>query len=123
MHRRGVKSLAMDVQPLPIDGALALQVRAFSDERGYFKETYSADRYREAGIADAFVQDNVSFSRLGVLRGLHGDPRMSKLVQVLRGRAFDVLADVRPGSPTFGRWCGVSLDEAEHRQLYVPAGC
>jgi dTDP-4-dehydrorhamnose 3,5-epimerase len=111
------------IEPLPIQDAKILTLRAFGDDRGYFKETFSAPRYREAGIADVFVQDNVSFSRRGVLRGLHGDPSMSKLVQVLAGEAFDVVADVREDSPTRGRWFGTVLRAGEHRQLYVPRGC
>lgn len=113
----------MEVVPLPIAGALALTPRAFVDERGYFKETYAASRYAAAGIAEAFVQDNVSRSNRGVLRGLHADRRMSKLVQVLTGSAFDVIADLRPGSPSFQRWYGTTLRAAEHTQLYIPAGC
>lgn len=97
--------------------------RVFADDRGYFKETYAATRYAEAGIADLFVQDNLSVSRLWTLRGLHGDARMSKLVQVLAGSAFDVLVDARAGSPTFGKWEGYVLDAAHHAQLYIPAGC
>ncbi|HTU80847.1 MAG TPA: dTDP-4-dehydrorhamnose 3,5-epimerase [Candidatus Acidoferrales bacterium] len=112
----------MQVDPLPLAGALELRLQAFSDERGYFKETYSAQRYRDAGIADEWLQDNVSVSHRGVLRGLHGDPRMSKLVQVLAGEAFDVIADVRPESPTRGRWYGTLLRAGEHRQIYVPRG-
>ena len=107
---------------MPLDGAKLIAVRAFTDERGYFKETFSSARYGQAGIADRFVQDNVSYSQRGVLRGLHGDPRMSKLVQVLAGEAFDAIADVRPGSPTYGQWYGVTLRGNEHRQLYVPSG-
>ncbi len=79
-------------------------------------------KYRALGIADEFVQDNVSFSRRGVLRGLHGDPRMSKLVQVLRGEAFDVIVDARKESSTFGQWEGVHLRAQEHVQIYIPAG-
>lgn len=94
------------------------------DDRGYFKELYAAARYAAAGIADAFVQDNLSFSRRNVLRGLHGDSRpTSKLVSVLAGEAYDVIADLRADSPTFGRWCGVTLIASEHRQVYVPPGC
>jgi dTDP-4-dehydrorhamnose 3,5-epimerase len=113
----------MQIQPLEVSGALLITPRAFADDRGYFKETYSRDRYREAGIADDFVQDNVSISRRTVLRGLHGDVRMSKLVQVLVGKAFDVVVDVRAGSPTRGRWAGVSLSGSSHAQIYIPAGC
>ena len=113
----------MHVERLPLAGALALTLPAYSDDRGYFKETYSSGRYREAGIADEFLQDNVSYSHRNVLRGLHGSRGMSKLVGVLAGEAYDVMVDVRPGSPTLGRWHGEVLRAGEHRQLYVPAGC
>jgi dTDP-4-dehydrorhamnose 3,5-epimerase len=113
----------MDVRPLPITGALLIAPRAFADERGYFKETYAATRYAEAGIRETFVQDNVSSSQRDVLRGLHADPRMAKLIQVLAGSAFDVIADARPGSPTYGQWHGEYLRAGEHLQVYVPAGC
>ena len=99
----------MHVEPLPLHEAKLITLRAFGDERGVFKETYAAPRYREAGIEDEFVQDNVSVSRRNVLRGLHGE-------------AFDAIADVRPGSPTYGRWYGTVLRAQEHRQLYVPRG-
>jgi dTDP-4-dehydrorhamnose 3,5-epimerase len=69
------------------------------------------------------VQDNVSFSKRNVLRGLHGDPEMAKLVQVLRGEAWDVVVDARRGSPTYGKWHGVTLSETNHAQLYIPKGC
>lgn len=113
----------MDVRPLPIAGALLIVPATFADERGYFKETYSAARYAEAGVRETFVQDNVSLSDRGVLRGLHGDRRMAKLVQVLAGSAYDVIADARPESPTYGRWLGEYLRAGEHRQIYIPAGC
>ena len=114
----------MHVEPLPITGAMLLSLPVHPDDRGYFTEAYVAARYAAAGIGEAFVQDNLSFSRRNVLRGLHGDTRpASKLVSVLAGEAYDVVADLRPGSPTRGRWCGVTLKASEHRQLYVPAGC
>jgi dTDP-4-dehydrorhamnose 3,5-epimerase len=94
----------------------------YEDDRGFFKETYHAERYRAAGITDAFVQDSVSFSTKNVIRGLHYDPQMSKLVQVLRGHIWDVIADVRDGSPTRGKWQGFFLGEHNHRQLYIPPG-
>lgn len=103
-------------------GALVIELPAHADDRGLFKETYVRTKYRSLGIDDEFVQDSVSYSGRGVLRGLHADPRMSKLVQVLHGSAFDVIADARPGSPTFGRWQGFTLSAEDHRQLYVPAG-
>lgn len=104
-------------------GALVIDLPAYSDDRGLFKETYVRTKYRALGIDDEFVQDSVSYSGRGVLRGLHADRRMSKLVQVLHGTAFDVIADARAGSPTFGRWRGFELSAQDHRQLYVPAGC
>jgi dTDP-4-dehydrorhamnose 3,5-epimerase len=94
----------------------------FSDARGFFKETYSTSKYRALGLSDDFVQDSVSFSSKNVLRGLHYDRRMSKLVQVLRGRIFDAIADLREDSPTYLQWQGFDLSEYDHRQLYVPAG-
>jgi dTDP-4-dehydrorhamnose 3,5-epimerase len=113
----------MEVTPLPIHDALAIVPRAFADERGHFKETYSASRYRDAGIAERFVQDNLSLSARFVLRGLHADPRMAKLVQVLTGSAYDAIVDLRRESPTFMRWHAVTLRACEHTQLYIPAGC
>jgi dTDP-4-dehydrorhamnose 3,5-epimerase len=112
----------MQVERLPLQGAKLLSLPVFTDSRGYFKEMFSSPRYRAAGITDDFVQDNVSVSHRGVLRGLHGDFRMSKLVGVLVGEAFDVIVDVRPGSPTRGHWHSLTLRAAEHLQIYVPAG-
>jgi len=113
----------VDVETLPIPGALLLRPRIFADERGSFRESFSVERYARAGITERFVQENVSLSRYGVLRGLHGDPRMSKIVQVLAGEAYDVLVDARPGSGTFGQWYGCDLRADEGTQLYIPAGC
>ncbi len=113
----------MTVEPLPIAGALLVTPTVYTDARGSFAEIFSSARYAEAGVADTFVQDNLSISRRGVLRGLHGDPRMSKLVQVLAGEAFDVIADAREGSPSYGRWHGTLLKASERRQIYVPKGC
>ena len=113
----------MLVERLSIAGVQKITPRAFADGRGYFKETFRGSRYDEHGILGPFVQDNVSLSMAGVLRGLHGDERMAKLVQVLHGRAFDVAVDLRKGSPTFRRWVGLMLDASEHTQLYIPAGC
>src|SRR5208282_5962605 len=102
--------------------AKLVEPEAFVDERGYFKETYSRDNYVAAGLSDTFVQDNVSRSRRGVLRGLHYDMRLSKLVQCLLGEIFDVIVDAREGSPTYLRWEGFELTEDNHRQIYVPRG-
>jgi dTDP-4-dehydrorhamnose 3,5-epimerase len=112
----------MGVEELPLTGALLLTPRTFVDERGYFKETYSRERYRACGVTESFVQDNVSLSHRDVLRGLHGDRRMAKLVSVIRGSVFDVIVDVRPQSPTCGRWWGATLTAADGRQIYVPSG-
>jgi dTDP-4-dehydrorhamnose 3,5-epimerase len=109
-------------QPLP--GLLLFERRVFRDERGVFSEVWRENAYRAAGIRESFVQDNVSFSQAGVLRGLHyqlGKPQ-GKLVSVPYGRAFDVAVDIRRGSPTFGRWFGAELSADNGRQLYLPPG-
>jgi dTDP-4-dehydrorhamnose 3,5-epimerase len=113
----------MQVESLPIAGALKIVPRAFADDRGYFKEIFRSQAYAELGLSGPFVQDNVSVSKARVLRGLHGDMRMAKLVQVLRGSAFDVIVDVRKGSPSYAQWTGVTLEADAHAQLYIPAGC
>lgn len=92
------------------------------DDRGFFKEIYHAKRYRDAGLLDEFVQDSVSYSTMNVIRGLHYDPEMSKLAQVLRGKVWDVIVDIRPQSPQRGKWQGFYLSEHNHRQIYVPKG-
>jgi len=113
----------MEVTQLPILGALRIVPRLFADGRGSFQEVYALTRYRAAGVDVAFVQDNLSRSRRHVLRGLHGDPRMAKLVEIVAGSAYDVIADVRPESPTFGQWAAVELRAAEGTQVFIPAGC
>ena len=85
-------------------------------------ETYSLDRYRQCGVEETFVQDNLSLSRRNVLRGLHGDARMAKLVWVQRGSIFDVIVDLRTPSPTYRRWYGTPLHAQDGRQIYVPKG-
>jgi dTDP-4-dehydrorhamnose 3,5-epimerase len=94
----------------------------YPDPRGYFKETYSRDKYAAVGLHDEWVQDSVSRSRQGVIRGMHADPRMAKFVQALLGTIYDVIVDLREGSPTYKRWEGFELSESNHRQLYVPRG-
>jgi len=115
----------MQAQSTDLPGVLVITPRVFSDARGYFKETYEKVRYAEAGLPAEFVQDNVSFSCRGTLRGLHFQIQhpQGKLVQVLQGEIFDVAVDLRRGSPAFGRWVGETLSDANHRQLYVPPGC
>jgi dTDP-4-dehydrorhamnose 3,5-epimerase len=112
------------VTPTELPDVLRIEPKVFGDARGYFFEAYSARRYAEAGIPATFVQDNVSLSQRGVLRGLHFQHPygQGKLVGVLRGEVFDVAVDVRRGSPTFGRWVGECLSGENKRQLYIPPG-
>jgi dTDP-4-dehydrorhamnose 3,5-epimerase len=112
----------MEIERLPLTGAMMITPRTHADARGFFKEVYSLDRYRRCGIKETFVQDNVSLSRCDVLRGLHGAAGMAKLVAVLRGSAFDVIVDARAQSPTYLRWFGTTLRADEGRQIYVPSG-
>jgi dTDP-4-dehydrorhamnose 3,5-epimerase len=114
----------MKVTPTTLPDVLLVEPKVFGDTRGYFFESYNARRYAEAGIAATFVQDNVSLSQRGVLRGLHFQHPygQGKLVGVLKGEVFDVAVDVRRGSPTFGRWVGECLSAENMRQLYLPPG-
>jgi dTDP-4-dehydrorhamnose 3,5-epimerase len=114
----------LNVERLAIPDVLLFKPRIFRDARGHFLETWHHDRYVEAGIAAPFVQDNVSVSVAGVLRGLHYQQPKSqgKLVSVLQGTVFDVAVDVRRNSPTFGRWVGEELSGENGWQLYVPPG-
>jgi len=94
----------------------------FEDDRGFFTETYSRDKYAALGMRDEWVQDSVSRSSHNVIRGMHYDMRMAKLVHVLVGRIYDVIVDVRESSPTYKRWEGFYLSADNHWQLYVPKG-
>ncbi|HET7815499.1 MAG TPA: dTDP-4-dehydrorhamnose 3,5-epimerase [Candidatus Baltobacteraceae bacterium] len=105
-----------------LDGPIVVEPDVFPDDRGYFKETYSQQKYAGAGITETFVQDNVSISSRGVLRGLHYDLRMAKLVQCLYGEIFDAVVDMREDSATYLQWDAYTLSGENHRQLYVPAG-
>jgi dTDP-4-dehydrorhamnose 3,5-epimerase len=107
-----------------LPGVMLVEPRVFGDARGYFFESYHAARYEEAGIPTNFVQDNLSRSVKGTLRGLHfQDPHpQGKLVYCVRGAVFDVAVDIRRGSPHFGKWFGAELSEENHRQMWVPAG-
>ena len=113
----------MEVQPLAIPEVMLLRPRIHVDPRGYFFESYRERPYMELGIGP-FVQDNVSRSTRGVLRGLHlQHPQgQGKLVHVLVGEVFDVAVDLRPASRTFGQWIGERLSQENHRQLFIPAG-
>jgi dTDP-4-dehydrorhamnose 3,5-epimerase len=105
-----------------LEGPVLIQPAVHGDSRGFFQETYRRGAFGELGIHDEFVQDNHSRSRLGVLRGMHFQPGQAKLVRCSRGAILDVIVDIRPGSPSFGSWEGVQLDDEEHLQLYVPDG-
>jgi dTDP-4-dehydrorhamnose 3,5-epimerase len=105
-----------------LEGPILLEPDVHGDARGFFLETGRASALAELGIHDDFVQDNQSRSARGVLRGMHFQPGMAKLVRCARGRIFDVLVDIRPSSPAFGRWEAVELDDEHHRQLYCPDG-
>ena len=115
----------MQVTTTDIPGVLLIEPDVFRDPRGLFLETYHARRYMDAGIPDPFVQDNYSQSLQGTLRGLHfQEPHaQGKLVMVTEGTVYDVVVDIRKGSPSFGRWYGVELSSENRRQLYVPPGC
>jgi dTDP-4-dehydrorhamnose 3,5-epimerase len=115
----------MRVHETKLAGVVVIEPHVFGDERGFFFESWSERRYVEQGLPVVFVQDNVSRSRCGTLRGLHlQSPPMEpgKLVYVLEGEVFDVVVDVRLGSASFGRWVGETLSARNHRQLYVPPG-
>ena len=114
----------MNVIETKLSGVKIIEPKVFGDERGFFFEAWQKDRYESLGIQGEFVQDNVSFSTKGVLRGLHfQNPHgQGKLVSVLQGEVFDVAVDIRVGSPTFGQWEGVLLSGENHRQFWIPAG-
>ncbi len=114
----------MNVLETELPGVLIVDPDVFGDARGFFMESWNGARYEEHGIPDRFVQDNLSFSTHGVLRGLHfQNPHpQGKLVSVLRGEVFDVAVDIRAGSPTFGEWTGTTLSASNRRQLYIPPG-
>jgi dTDP-4-dehydrorhamnose 3,5-epimerase len=114
----------MKLTPTILDGVVMIEPRVFGDARGFFFETWHRERYAEAGVARDFVQDNVSRSAKGILRGLHLQNPYSqgKLVQVFDGEVYDVALDVRVGSPTFGKWYGERLSAENKRQLYIPEG-
>ena len=115
----------MDVRTTPLPGVLVVEPDVFADPRGHLFEAWHEERYAQAGIAGRFVQDNLSRSRRGVLRGLHFEAgrAQSKLVWAVAGEVFDVAVDLRPNSPSFAQWFGVHLSGDNHRQLYVSPGC
>ena len=114
----------MKVVTSDISGLLVIEPTVFGDARGFFLESYNEKRYRDAGVDVHFVQDNISFSRRGTLRGMHfQNPNpQGKLLQVLQGEVFDVAVDIRKGSKTFGKWHGLLLSGENKRQFYIPEG-
>ncbi|MBB5143179.1 dTDP-4-dehydrorhamnose 3,5-epimerase [Desulfovibrio intestinalis] len=114
----------MEVVATPIAGVLLIKPKIWGDARGYFVETWQQERYAAAGIDLPFVQDNHSKSAYGILRGLHFQKTrpQGKLVSVSLGSVFDVVVDIRPGSPSFGQWYGVELTQDNQWQLWVPPG-
>ncbi len=114
----------MEITRLPLPGLLLVEPKVFRDDRGAFLETHHLRKYAAQGLPDMFVQDNLSYSNKGVLRGLHYQyPKwQGKLVSVIAGEIFDVAVDLRRDSPGFGKWFGVVLSERNHLQLYVPPG-
>lgn len=114
----------MKVRSCEIPGLLIIEPKVFGDARGFFLETWHRQRYREAGLDVDFVQDNLSSSRRGTIRGLHfQNPRaQGKLVWVIQGEVFDVAVDLRRSSPTFGRWHGLNLSSENRLQFYIPPG-
>lgn len=114
----------MKVIETKIPGVLIIEPKLFEDDRGSFWEAYQNKRYSENGISGPFVQDNLSFSKQGVLRGLHyqNPNAQGKLVYVLQGEVYDVAVDVRVGSPTFKHWVGCIISYENRRQLWVPDG-
>ncbi len=114
----------MNIIPTSLEGLLIIEPDVFGDTRGYFLETYHLGRFQSAGLDANFVQDNLSFSKQGTLRGLHFQVTkpQTKLVQAVTGDIFDVAVDIRPESPTFGKWSSALLSEENKRQLFIPGG-
>ncbi|MCD6319804.1 MAG: dTDP-4-dehydrorhamnose 3,5-epimerase [Candidatus Desulfofervidaceae bacterium] len=111
--------------PLELPGVILIEPKVFSDERGFFMEVYKSKDFATFGITDQFVQDNHSCSAKGVLRGLHYQKHpmaQTKLVRCIKGAIFDVAVDIRKGSPTYGKWVGVTLSADNKKMLYIPVG-
>ncbi len=114
----------MEIIKSILQGVLLIKPQIFKDERGYFSETYSKEKYFEIGVKEIFIQDNISKSHKGTLRGLHyqlANPQ-AKLVRVVSGSVFDVALDLRRGSDTFGHYFSTILDDKNHHQLFIPKG-
>jgi dTDP-4-dehydrorhamnose 3,5-epimerase len=115
----------MEIIKTDLNGALLIKPKVFSDDRGYFLESYRADIFNINGIKINLVQDNISKSRKGTIRGLHyqvGEKAQSKLCQVIYGRVLDVAVDIRFNSPTFGKHFAYELSDQNHFQIWIPAG-
>jgi dTDP-4-dehydrorhamnose 3,5-epimerase len=114
----------MKIVQTELSGVVAIEVDRYGDSRGSFIESWHKERYAKHGINIDFVQDNISYSRKGVLRGLHyqNPSPQGKLVYVLEGEVFDVAVDIRVGSPTFGKWLGMTLSFENSKQLYISEG-
>ena len=114
----------MKVISTNIPDVLIIEPQVFGDDRGFFYESFNLERYKKAGITSSFVQDNVSYSQRGVLRGLHfqNPNSQGKLVSVLQGEVYDVAVDIRKSSPTFGQWVGVTLSSENKKQFWIPRG-
>ena len=114
----------MKVSPTEIAEVLLIEPKVYRDDRGFFLETFQEKRFHEAGITCNFVQDNHARSVRGTLRGLHyqSHPGQAKLIRATRGKVWDVAVDIRPGSPSFGRWTASELSEDNMRMLFVPVG-
>jgi dTDP-4-dehydrorhamnose 3,5-epimerase len=108
--------------PTKLEGPVLVELDLHGDDRGFFAETYRRNVYTDLGVPDEFVQDNHSRSGQGIVRGMHYQPGMAKLVRCARGAILDVVVDIRPGSASFGGWEGHELSDGNARQLYVPDG-
>jgi dTDP-4-dehydrorhamnose 3,5-epimerase len=116
--------MKMQIKEVSLSGVLLIEPKIYSDQRGFFFESFNQSRYTEYGIKKAFVQDNISRSYQNVIRGLHYQRihPQAKLVSVIRGSVFDVVVDLRKDSSTFGKWFGQRLDDENHLQMYIPEG-
>ena len=114
----------MNFIPTTIPDVILIEPKIYGDQRGFFMETYRTQRFAEAGIPDAFIQDNHSGSQQGALRGLHYQIRhpQGKLLRVIAGEIFDVVVDIRRSSPTFGQWVGTNLSSENKHQVWIPTG-
>ena len=124
LHRQPHPETTMQVRETELPGLIVIESKVFADSRGFFFESYQKARFAALGIEADFVQDNLSRSAFGTVRGLHYQRHkpQGKLVQVVRGSVFDVAVDLRRSSPTFGRWHAEELSDVNHRLLYIPPG-